>query len=593
MSLCLNWRTWRMRLIMTNPLSFIFGNKRNIIATVFFFTLMQLPILTLPIFIGICIDMANAKLSISDFILPAAIMLGLNLVSVFGLYFYRMSLAKISRRTGERLRGQMCREALYFDFAKATRFSIGRLNSKYLTDIKTVEQFPREVIDDFLFATSFCIVSLITTAMWAPVLLLVTAILLPIVLWGNIKLQAKLDNINQLFRARYEWLTEKVTDYLNLSLFYSVHKTGQKILSKLLKNIHHVTTIGLEVDRRRSVLKVGLQTTTQVFELVIIVILAVLAARGHFTIGKMGTLIYYFSGIFSWLLWLISLAPELSETREALMSLQELNTSTEHDNDNNSIILPESGKLSIRQLSYAYPNSVGLALSKANFTIPKCTFAALVGPSGSGKTTIIRLLTGMILPDLGGITYDNILLNEKNINSFRMKIAWVPQEPKFFGASIKQNLVLGESINDKFVWECLKKAAADRFVKELPFGIHTKIGNGGRGLSTGQLQRLAIARALLRRPFILIMDEPTSALDPEMQHLLVKTIKEISKLQTTIIASHSVPLMLSADMIILLDEGKIIGADKPSQLLKDKRNTYLESALDLYEPVLNAHRNRI
>ena len=183
---------------------------------------------------------------------------------------------------------------------------------------------------------------------------------------------------------------------------------------------------------------------------------------------------------------------------------------------------------------------------------------ALVGESGSGKSTVTDLVLGLQIPEQGQMLIDGVPLSEWKQNSFRERIGYVPQDPQLFHSSIRENLLWsfdGASEND--LWNALKLANAEVFVKDLPQGIDTVVGDRGIRLSGGQRQRIALARALLRKPELLILDEATSALDSESESLIQQSIEKVAHNTTILVVAHRLSTIAKANQVYVLHHGQI------------------------------------
>jgi len=220
-------------------------------------------------------------------------------------------------------------------------------------------------------------------------------------------------------------------------------------------------------------------------------------------------------------------------------------------------------------ISFKYEDEY--VLKDFSLTIPKGGTVALVGQSGSGKSTIANLITRFYDVNKGKITIDGIDIRDLTIKSLRSQLGIVTQDAILFNETIKNNLLLGvESATDEQVIEALKVANAWEFVKELPNGINTNIGDSGNKLSGGQKQRLSIARAVLKNPPIMILDEATSALDTESEQLVQKALENMMKNRTSIVIAHRLSTIQNADTIIVMQKGKVIEKGKHEELLKKK-----------------------
>lgn len=199
----------------------------------------------------------------------------------------------------------------------------------------------------------------------------------------------------------------------------------------------------------------------------------------------------------------------------------------------------------------------GKALTKPlNFQLNAQSHTALVGQSGAGKTSLMNALLGF-LPYEGSLTINNIELKELNINQWRKQIAWVGQNPLLLKGTIKENLLLGDiEANDNQIEQALIQAQAKEFTDKL--GLDSNIKDGGLGVSVGQAQRLAIARALLRRGKLLLLDEPTASLDAQSEQLVLNALQMMSQHQTTLMITHRIEDLKQCDQILVMQQGEII-----------------------------------
>ncbi|MFD0989605.1 ABC transporter ATP-binding protein [Mariniflexile jejuense] len=210
-------------------------------------------------------------------------------------------------------------------------------------------------------------------------------------------------------------------------------------------------------------------------------------------------------------------------------------------------------------------------LKNFSLTIPKGKTVALVGQSGSGKSTIANLITRFYDVNEGSILIDGINIKDLSTKSLRQQLGIVTQDAILFNDSIKNNLKLGnENATDEAIIEALKVANAWEFVKDLPNGIETNIGDAGNKLSGGQKQRLSIARAVLKSPPIMVLDEATSALDTESERLVQVALENMMKNRTSIVIAHRLSTIQNADEIVVLNKGEIVEKGKHAELISKK-----------------------
>ena len=184
---------------------------------------------------------------------------------------------------------------------------------------------------------------------------------------------------------------------------------------------------------------------------------------------------------------------------------------------------------------------------------------AVVGPSGAGKSTLFQLAQRFYDPEGGAIRVDGVALTSADPAEIRGRMAYVPQETILFASSARDNLRYGNWLaDDDAIWRAAEQANAGNFLRELPQGLDTYLGEGGARLSGGQRQRIAIARAVLRNAPILLLDEATSALDAESEKLVQDALEHLMQDRTTIVIAHRLATVRSADRIIVMDQGKIV-----------------------------------
>ena len=251
------------------------------------------------------------------------------------------------------------------------------------------------------------------------------------------------------------------------------------------------------------------------------------------------------------------------------MQAQEIASKKSYAETNQLII--EKG-IECKNVSFRYnKNEFIYAVKDINFTIPANKMTAIVGSSGAGKSTLVDIIMGLNQPEQGGVFIDDTPVSDNNLLSFRRGISYVPQDPFLFNVSVKDNLQMGEShFAEEDIWNALEKANADFFVKRLPQGLNTVVGDRGIRLSGGERQRLVLARALLRRPSILVLDEATSALDAENESKIQEVIENLKNSMTIIIIAHRLSTIRNADQMIVLNQGKIIQKGSYNQLATKK-----------------------
>lgn len=294
--------------------------------------------------------------------------------------------------------------------------------------------------------------------------------------------------------------------------------------------------------------------------------------NGELTIGNIAEFIIYVN-LLTWpvasLGWVTSIVQRAAASQERINEF--LNEKPNIISDSKDIFT-FNNKLEFKNLNFTYPNSSRKALKNINFEIEKGKTLAILGSTGSGKSTIAALLLRLYDPESGSINYDSKDLKSINLDSYREKIGYVPQDVFLFSDTIEENIAFGlkaELANKSdLVKEAAKQAVVYDNIISFPQAFNTLLGERGITLSGGQKQRVAIARAIIKRPEILILDDCLSAVDTKTESEILQNFKSILKDKTAVIISHRVSSVINADTIIVLDDGEIIEKGNHSELLQ-------------------------
>ncbi|GCE28523.1 ABC transporter ATP-binding protein [Dictyobacter alpinus] len=270
-----------------------------------------------------------------------------------------------------------------------------------------------------------------------------------------------------------------------------------------------------------------------------------------------------------------SLSSRYVQVQEALGAASRifeiLDTPAERPDPPDAVVLPPlAGDIIFKQVSFAYSAQTPI-LEGLDFVISAGQTVAFVGPSGAGKTTLMNLLSRFYEPTQGQIFIDGHDLASIRIQSLREQIAIVPQEPVLFGGTIRDNIVYGRlEATEQEIAAAAADANASEFIEKLPQRYETIVGERGMKLSAGQRQRIAIARAVLRNPRILILDEATSSLDNESEVLVQEALNRLMQGRTTLVIAHRLTTIEHADAILILNQGRIVEQGIHADLLQQK-----------------------
>ena len=272
----------------------------------------------------------------------------------------------------------------------------------------------------------------------------------------------------------------------------------------------------------------------------------------------------------------VGLATQWQTCKTAMGGLNNLmNAPLEREPTRSYLQKPEvDGAIEVSKLSFHYPKShenpnPPLALNNANVKIAPGEKVAFVGKIGSGKSTLLRMIAGLFSPISGQVKIDGIDIRQIDPVDFRTQLGYVTQDLRLFRGTLRDNIYLGRTAaTDEAFMEVVKLTGLDKIADAHPMGYDLPIGNGGVGLSGGQRQLVALARALITRPGILLMDEPTSAMDMQTEAMFTKRLGDIVANRTVIIVTHRPSLLGVVDRIVVLDTQKIVADGPKEKILK-------------------------
>ncbi|MBD2769463.1 ABC transporter ATP-binding protein [Hymenobacter sp. BT664] len=305
----------------------------------------------------------------------------------------------------------------------------------------------------------------------------------------------------------------------------------------------------------------------------IILLLLYLRVQNHISLGEFFSFFIYSFSIFGPLQELGAIIGIYRETEISLGNFQHILDTPKDVKPSQPKSVAHIENLAFEQVSFKHLTANAPALSNISFSTQLGETIAFVGPSGSGKTTLVKLLVGLYTPLAGQILYNGIPGSEIDLDELREQIGFVTQDTQLFAGTIRENLrFVAPNATDDECLLALRQAAADTLLARAPLGLDTVIGEGGVKVSGGEKQRLSIARALLRKPTLLVFDEATSALDSLTEEEIGKTVRKLSgsRQHMTILIAHRLSTILHADRIFVLERGHIAEQGHHDELLAQK-----------------------
>ncbi len=341
-----------------------------------------------------------------------------------------------------------------------------------------------------------------------------------------------------------------------------LNATTDKILKLELKKVRYIRSLSFIQG-----------TFVNLLRNAIMLLMLFLVVRGGITVGEFFSLFIYSFAIFGPLQELGNIINTYRETEASLANFQQILDTPRDVQPPHPQAVGEIETLAFDDVRFKHLTAATPALDGITFRAKVGETIAFVGPSGSGKTTLVKLLVGLYKPLHGQILYNDIPGSEVNLDELREQIGFVTQDTQLFAGTIRENLrFVAPNATDEECLTALRQAAAHSLLSRAPQGLDTVIGEGGVKVSGGEKQRLSIARALLRKPALLVFDEATSALDSLTEEEITRTVRQLSgsRQHITILIAHRLSTILHADRIFVLEQGHVAEQGRHEELLDQK-----------------------
>lgn len=404
---------------------------------------------------------------------------------------------------------------------------------------------------------------------------------LPVIYFGGIflltiisnLLSKKVKTIQKNIVGQTTALAGATTESLrNIELVKSLGLTQQEV-GRLNKNTFKI--LGLELTKVKRIRSISFVQGTFVNTLrqVILFMLMYLVYGGRMDAGQLVTMQIFSFFVFGPLQEIGNIILSYREAQASLENFGNLMKKAPELQPVNPKHLGTIEQLEFSQVGFKHHTASQHAINNISFKVKTGETIAFVGPSGSGKTTLMKLLVGLYRPQHGKILYNGIDENNINFEDLRNQIGFVTQDTQLFSGTIKENLMfVNPAAPEEELYDVLNKASCQNLLSRAEKGLETMIGEGGLKLSGGEKQRLSIARALLRRPKLLIFDEATSSLDSLTEEEITSTIRDVSATgdQVTILIAHRLSTIMHADRIYVLEKGDIVETGNHEKLLEEK-----------------------
>lgn len=479
--------------------------------------------------------------------------------------------SKMRRNTSAGIRCSVVRKLQSLSLTYHNDMRTGKIQSKFLRDIENVDQLLSNV-DYVIIMFLSAMISVAVSVYKNGIVSLFFLIVIPLKIAITMFFTKKMNKNNRDYRVKTEDVSTKMTTMLEMLSVTKSHGLEEKELNSFGGSVERLTQSGKVVDKTIAKFGSCMWVVTSLLNASCVLFCIVLAIYGYIGVGDIILFQTLFTQITGQVSVIVNAAPVLSSGMESLNSISELmNVKDVEINVGKRVYGRIDGKVEFSNVYYKYPNAKDYAVKDFSLDVKSGECIAVVGSSGSGKSTLMNMIIGFMFAEKGTVKIDGKDISSIDLTEYRKNISVVPQSSILFAGSIKENITYGlNHYTEEQLNKVVEMANIMEFVKDMPDGLNSDVGEHGSKLSGGQRQRVTIARALIRDPKILILDEATSALDNLSEFHVQKAITECIKGRTTFIVAHRLSTIRNADRIVVMEEGKMVEIGTYSELMEKK-----------------------
>jgi ATP-binding cassette subfamily B protein len=478
---------------------------------------------------------------------------------------------KIVKRIGTNLRERMFLQLVRLPHRFYGRARIGDLAARLSQDVEQLEGSMAQIFGQGVFMAMTSLFAAVTAITKSPYVGILVLLIAPAIVFANRFLAPRIGNASfetQMLEGEAAAVAQE-----NLSAHPVIKAFGleERALDTYRARLMSVVRSSLRLTLAGQLFEGSINFTTTIAQLVVLGVGSILVISG--TISEPGTMVALLL-LLPQVFVPIGLLAEVGQTAQvAAGSIRRANEILEEpleieDKEGATELPPLEREIHLSDVVFGYEPERPI-LHGLNLKIGAGANVALVGPSGSGKSTVFNLLLRFYDPDGGRVLFDDHDLKDVTLKSLRGQIGYVFQETFVFNSTLRDNIAIGRpEASDAEIQAAASSAELDSFIQSLPAGMDTVLGERGSRMSGGQRQRLAIARAILRNPRILVLDEATSALDSGTEAEILETLKEVSKGRTTLSISHRLQIAAAADYVFVFDEGDLVEQGTHEELVR-------------------------
>ncbi|MGN0243746.1 MAG: ABC transporter ATP-binding protein [Lachnospiraceae bacterium] len=558
--------------------SFFQGSGWSLLFSLIALTLKESIVWVLPIVTSNITNFAtySGKYSVSYFwtnIGIAALFLVLNFIAACS---YSRIYDKLVRNIEMNLRTTLVRKLQQLSITKHKDIQSGRLQSKIMRDVENVETVLQQTFMMIVFVVLDIIVIMGITAKNSMLVLCFFLITIPFAAMIINLFRKPIRGNNRNYRVEVEKTQAAMAEMVEMIPVTRAHGLEDVEITKIDRQLERVREHGFRLDFLNTIFGTSSWMIFQFFQLACLAFTGYMAYKGRITVGEVVLYQSYFTQLIGKVNSMVTIYPTLTKGLESVNSIGEILQITDiEDNHEKHNISNLQGAVSIEHVSFHYQDDEKWIFRDFSLDVKPGESIAFVGGSGAGKSTLLNLIIGFDKPDSGRICIDGMDLRECNLHSLREHFAVVPQNTILFSGTIRDNIAYGmKHVSDEEILRVIKEVDLEDLIAELPDGIYTRLGEHGGRLSGGQRQRLCIARAMIRKPSIIIFDEATSALDSISEKKIQTALNRLIAGKTTFMVAHRLSTIQNADRIVLIENGEIAEMGTYEELMEQKGKFY-------------------
>ncbi len=543
--------------------------RKYYIFAVLFFLVKDSPAWLLPLVTSRIID----AVAISKYLFELATYVGIGVVLLLqnfptNMFFVRYS-SKATRSLAFDLRDSLSNHLQKLRISSEISSSPAVIQTKLVRDVENVELMIQQSFPIALSAVFSLTGALVLTGLNVPLFLVVFLLVIPIAVFLVVYFRRRSRSQNELFRTKVEEFSTDVSEMSATLPLARAHALEAEAIQKVLGSANELRVRGVALDWLNGKFGALTWVSYQVLGLLSLGLAAYLAITqlSNITPGQVVLVGSYFAVMMGNAIGILNILPVLARGVESLRSIGEvLENSDLENNDGKTVLGNFTGDIRASNLSAGYPDS--MVLKNINLHISPGQTIALVGKSGSGKSTLAYTLLGLLPPLAGQLELSRVPIEELDLRSVRRRVSLISQEPVVMNATVAQNVAFGLELNRAEVSRCLQNSNLRELASDA--NLDLRLGVGGKQLSVGQRQRLAFARAIYRKPSLLLLDEPTAALDTESEAQLEAALRGVKGEMTVVVIAHRLNTVKNADCIYVLDNGSVAEFGTHNELMQAK-----------------------